>query len=342
MKNLLKLQKQLVPDLLNDMERRYTILRSIRLTEPIGRRSLASMLDMTERVLRSEVELLKSLYLIDFQKAGMHLTTNGRKLLTGLEDMMRDISGIHEIEKQVCSVLGIAETIIVPGDSDKLPLIKNEIGKACARQLERLLGEKNIIAVTGGSTMASVAEALVDVDVMGKEMLFVPARGGVGVKVSDQANSICAAMAEYAGGNYRILYVPDEVSDVLRSTLLQEPFIQEVLSLIESADIVMHGIGEAMKMAERRNTDEEGMNKLKKGHAVGEAFGYYFNCEGKVVHKVSTIGLQLEELPQFKHVIAAAGGNSKAKAIRSYMKNAPKSTILVTDEGAAMEILKGE
>lgn len=342
MKKLLNLQKQLVPDLLNDMERRYMILRSIRLTEPVGRRPLASMLDMTERVLRSEVELLKSLHLIDFEKSGMHLTEDGRKILTGLEDVMRDISEIHEIEQQVCGVLGITETIIVSGDSDKLPSIKSEIGKAGARKLERLLGEKNIITVTGGSTMAAVAEALADSDVTGNELLFVPARGGVGAKISDQANSICVAMAENTDGNHRVLYVPDEVSDTLRSTLLKEPAIEDVLSLIKSADIVMHGIGNAMKMAERRNTDEEGMNKIKKGHAVGEAFGYYFDRKGKVVHKVSTIGLQLEELQQFKHVIAAAGGGSKASAIRSYMKNAPKSTILVTDEGAAMEILKGE
>ncbi|WP_144461287.1 sugar-binding transcriptional regulator [Siminovitchia fortis] len=342
MKELLKLQQQLVPDLLDAMERRYFVLRSIRLTEPVGRRPLAQMLDMTERVLRGEVEFLKDRHLIDFQPAGMRLTSDGRKLLTKLEDLMKEIIGIHKAEKQLSEHLGIAETIIVPGDSDKMPLIKDEIGKACARRLAALLDEKNTITVTGGTTMGSVAKALMDINVAGREMLFVPARGGVGGKVSDQANSICAAMAENTGGTHRVLYVPDEVSDELRSILLKEPSINNTLSLIRSADIVLHGIGEAMKMAERRNTDEESMDKIMKGHAVGEAFGYYFDLDGNIVHKVSTIGLQLKDLPRFKHVIAAAGGKSKAKAIRSYMKNAPKSTVLVTDEGAAAEILKEE
>ena len=62
---------------------------------------------------------------------------------------------------------------------------------------------------------------------------------------------------------------------------------------------------------------------------------------GEVVHKVQTIGLQLEDLTNAEHVIAVAGGTSKAKAIKAYMKQAPSSTILITDEGAAKEILQG-
>ena len=85
----------------------------------------------------------------------------------------------------------------------------------------------------------------------------------------------------------------------------------------------------------------EDFQKLKDLHAVGEAFGYYFNEAGDVVHKVQTIGLQLDDLDNAEHVIAVAGGTTKAKAIRAYMKQAPSSTILITDEGAASEILHG-
>jgi central glycolytic genes regulator len=44
---------------------------------------------------------------------------------------------------------------------------------------------------------------------------------------------------------------------------------------------------------------------------------------------------------QIPNVIAVAGGASKAKAIKAYMKKAPASTILITDEGAARKLLKG-
>jgi central glycolytic genes regulator len=80
---------------------------------------------------------------------------------------------------------------------------------------------------------------------------------------------------------------------------------------------------------------------LESSKAVGEAFGYYFNEQGEIVHKVLTIGLQLEDLVDIPNVIAVAGGSSKAKAIKAYLKQAPASTILITDEGAARKLLKG-
>jgi central glycolytic genes regulator len=83
------------------------------------------------------------------------------------------------------------------------------------------------------------------------------------------------------------------------------------------------------------------LQKILDGKAVGEAFGYYFNEAGEIVHKVLTIGLQLNDLANIGDVIAVAGGESKAKAIRAYMNQAPSSTILITDEGAAKTLLQG-
>jgi central glycolytic genes regulator len=96
-----------------------------------------------------------------------------------------------------------------------------------------------------------------------------------------------------------------------------------------------------MAMAERRNSSPEMLKKLLDGNAVGEAFGYYYDENGKVVHKVLTVGIQLDDLSPEKRVITVAGGKTKAKAIRSYMKGAPSSTVLITDEAAAQELIQG-
>ena len=93
-----------------------------------------------------------------------------------------------------------------------------------------------------------------------------------------------------------MLYVPDQVSTEVYKSFIKDPDIKEVLDLINSANMVLHGIGDAITMAERRKTSEEILEKILAGNAVGEAFGYYFNEEGEVVHKVTTIGLQLEDL----------------------------------------------
>src|SRR5699024_11618508 len=74
----------------------------------------------------------------------------------------------------------------------------------------------------------------------------------------------------------------------------------------KAADMVLHGIGDALTMAKRRNESEETVEKLRNERASGEAFGYYFNQGGDIVHQVRTVGIQLEELKSDKYVIAVA------------------------------------
>jgi len=45
-------------------------------------------------------------------------------------------------------------------------------------------------------------------------------------------------------------------------------------------------VGDAMAMAERRNSSPEMLKKLLDGNAVGEAFGYYYDENGKVIVSV--------------------------------------------------------
>ncbi|WP_071393614.1 sugar-binding transcriptional regulator [Bacillus tuaregi] len=340
MKSMIELQKRLLPDLLPTIQKRFQILRFIGAMEPVGRRSLAASLGLTERVLRSEVEFLKLQKLLFSTTAGMSLTEDGRELVEELQSYIREIMGIDEMEASLKKMLGINKVIIVSGDSEESPWVKDELGKACVTSINNNLTGENIIAVTGGTTMAAVAE-MMSPQSQDRQLLFVPARGGIGEDVKNQANTICSKMAEKTGSKHRVLYVPDQVSNEMYQSMKKDPEIKAVLDLIKSANMVLHGIGDAITMAKRRKTSAEDINKLEESAAVGEAFGYYFNEAGEVVHKVQTIGMQLKDLEKVNHVIAIAGGASKAKAIRAYMKQAPTSTVLITDEAAATKLLQG-
>ena len=57
-------------------------------------------------------------------------------MLLELDEMMREISGIRQLERQLKKEIGIASVVIVPGDSDENPLVKEELGKACADHIE--------------------------------------------------------------------------------------------------------------------------------------------------------------------------------------------------------------
>lgn len=93
-----------------------------------------------------------------------------------------------------------------------------------------------------------------------------------------------------------------------------------------------------MEMARRRKMEPPMVTELQKEGALAESFGYYFNEEGVVVHKMLTLGLRLEDIMKTDIVIGIAGGKSKAKAIHAVLKFGNES-ILVTDEAAALEIV---
>lgn len=340
MRVLLDIQKKLIPDLLELMSLRYQILRFINLMQPIGRRGLATSLGMSERVLRSEVTDLKKHGLLEMASSGMTLTAEGKHVLTELQEIMKEVFDLKKVEEQLKQALNLSEVIIVPGDCDQDSWVKKEIGRATVQLMKAHLRaeQEKVVVLTGGTTVAAVAEMMTPDGEM-LETLFVPARGGLGEQVENQANTICATMARKALGHYRLLHVPDQLSQDSYNSLMNEPKIKEIIKLIRSSNLVVHGIGEAKTMAERRRSSDELLENLAEKKAVAEAFGYYFNQNGDIIHKVLTIGLKLEDVMNTKSVVAVAGGTSKALAISAYMKQAT-SNILVTDEGAAKALLQ--
>lgn len=334
---LIDVQKRIVPDILEVLHKRYRILQFIRSSQPIGRRSLAQAIDLTERVLRKETDFLKNQGLLHFSSVGMRLSSEGEQVLGKMDEFMRHWLGLTELEQRLQQRFAVREVIIVPGDSTQSPWIKHDLGRAAALKLQQTARENWIVSVAGGTTMAAIAEALTPHPVL-KTLHYVPARGGLGEDVENQASTICSLMAARTGGHYRLLHVPDQLSKEAYDSLLEDEQIREIVELIRSSSIVLHGIGEATTMAKRRKADEAFLQKLKDEEAVAEAFGYYFNSEGKIIHKIQTIGLKLQDLKQAAHVIAVAGGRAKAQAILAFLKQGMHD-VLITDEGAAREML---
>ncbi|HLS61536.1 MAG TPA: sugar-binding domain-containing protein [Virgibacillus sp.] len=340
MKNLIDLQKKLYPNLLDAMQQRYAVLHSIKLFQPIGRRGLAENTAFTERIVRSEVVFLQGQGLVNVTSKGMYITNEGNVVVEELASFMREVMGLNVLEKQMKEKLGVERVIVVTGNSDEFNWVKQEMGRQCVSYLKNTIHSDCTIAVTGGTTMSAVADAMVPLDKQG-QCIFVPARGGIGEKVENEANSIVAKMAEQAKGDYRLLYVPEPLSESSYKTMINEPSIIQTLALIKSSDVILHGIGDALTMAKRRKTSTGTIQKLIDQQAVSEAFGYYFDQHGQLVHNVRTLGIQIEDLHPSKQVITIAGGKSKAKAITSYFKQG-KSNLLITDEAAAQQILENE
>ena len=76
--------RKILPEIDELLERRYAILRAIGFAQPIGRRSLATQVQMSERMVRNG-EILMSRTGGD-QVHRMRITEDGRRILEELEE----------------------------------------------------------------------------------------------------------------------------------------------------------------------------------------------------------------------------------------------------------------
>lgn len=346
MEKELEFLHQLTPEIGEMIYLRYKILSNISFLQPIGRRTLAGKLKIKERKLRNELEVLSEKQFVQISSNGMFLTKRGEDMVSRGRDVIRALSGLSELEKGLKTMLKLKEVVIVPGDSNQDEVIKQEIGGAASKLFRKLIetdinnrlnDEGMVVAVTGGSTLAAMAEMLPS-NLNKGQITVVPARGGLGEEVEHQANTVSALIAKRLNCSYRMLHVPDQLSSDSVKSLLAEPNIQEIIKLIKQSNILIHGIGRAEVMAMRRGINKEDLEFLEKEGAIGEAFGFYLNKKGEVVEKVNTVGLTLDDLDKIPTVVAVAGGSDKAEAILAMIET-EHDDILVTDEGAARKII---
>ena len=296
------------------------------------------MADISERECRNLMDTLRDEGLIKIAKEGATITSDGSTVLESLGPAIEEWTGYVSLARKLTNMLGIQSVQIVPGNCDENSAVKSFIGKEAAAEFMKRIGDGRIVAVTGGSSVAAIPQHIHSLE--GADLMhFIAARGGVGEDIGLQANSIAASFAEASGGTYSTFYYPESLSAEAHEIFKREPTAIRMMELYEKTDCVLHGIGDAHHMANLRNTPENESRLLKEHGAKGEAFGYYFDGTGSVVHRIRTVGIQTEQLKSVPLIIAVAGGESKAEAILSYMASAPRQTILVTDEGAARAML---
>lgn len=336
MQEILSLQKKIVPELVEVLEKRYNILRTIYYNQPIGRRVLASELNLGERIVRTEISFLKSQGLIEVNTPGMSVTEDGKVIVKRLKEFIHELKGLADVEECLRSCLGLKDVIIVPGDVDSNPTVLKDLGKAAATYVKKILKDNNIIAITGGSTIKEVVEAFPKINNV-SNVLVVPARGGMGRKVESQANTLAASLAKKINASYKLLHIPENVSAEVLDGLLKESQVKDVIESIQKADILIYGIGNAIHMAKKREASDEFIKKLEDMGAIGEAYGCYFNKDCQMISENNSIGINLNNAKKIRTHIAVAAGKNKINAIiatEMYNRNA----VLVTDENTGKEI----
>lgn len=336
---MIDIQKKMVPELIETFIQRYHLIRLIHYYQPIGRRNLANLMQMGERMIRGEANILKEHGFIEIKSEGMNTTEFGENTLESLRGWIHRFKGLKDIEEQVEKKLQIKKVFVIPGFDKDDEVVLREVGRVASLYLKSILKPNAVIGITGGQTMAMVADEMTDEPTKISNITVVPGRGGLGKDVEKQASTIAAKMAQKLKGTYKLLHMPDNISKDILNSLSQDPNIKEVVDCIGNIEILVFGIGRADKMAIRRGLDQKKIDVLLSQHAVAEAFGYYFDKNGKTVQEVDTVGVSLEQYKKLKHVIAAAAGAEKAEAIMA-ISELNENLVLIIDEGLAKELIK--
>ncbi len=75
--------------------------------------------------------------------------------------------------------------------------------------------------------------------------------------------------------------------------------LKKLGDLISRTDVLLFGIGTAMRMADQHIADDV-RKQLVDNHAVGEALGQYCDMDGKLIYSTNNIGLSFQMLQNSK------------------------------------------
>ena len=253
---------------------------------------------------------------------------------------------LAEVELQLANHLGLDELVIAaPGTFDGAAVV-SALGEATAPVLLRHLGDKSTLAVSWGTTLSAVAEALPRRAM--PQVTVVQMLGGLGrPEAETHGAEITRKVALALGGRPRMLASPGIVSSrEVRDALLSDPQVYDTLALAASAQVALVGIGipsdASVTLREGAILSRGDLAELNACHAVGDISLRYFDAAGEPVDtslNERIVGLEREQIQRIPRVIAVAGGMFKVAAIRAALKG-HLMDVLVTDVFVARRLLE--
>jgi DNA-binding transcriptional regulator LsrR (DeoR family) len=286
------------------------------------------------------------------QRLGLSTAKVNRLLVKGREQGYVEITirtpfqQLFDLEARLEAVFGIQDAIVIPslpeGSSSQL----NDIGAVAADYLLAHLRDGDILAITPGTTVQAVAQALEVTRTYRVEV--VPILGAVQGPIESDMNYLATYMAEKLGGKAYQLHAPAFVETRENCELLSsmEPF-KEILEIARHASIALLGVGtvdaEASRFVQYTALSAEDMKRIAEVcGGVGEIAAHIYNIDGQPCGKEYTdrvIGLTLAEIHKIPFRIGIAATASKALPIYGALRGGYLHA-LITDEAAARGILK--
>ena len=188
--------EKLLPEAIELFKIRYTLLQTIMQKGPVGRRSLTTCLALSGRMIRGEVDKLAQSGLVAVTMQGITITKLGEEILNVLYLPLHYLEALTRQEEEIKHKLGLKRVIILKGNLEKDEETKTSLGFAINSLLEEMLKAHMTVAITGGTTMASMVYHMPNNQGHYQDVHVLPARGSVGQRVELHANTIAVELAD--------------------------------------------------------------------------------------------------------------------------------------------------
>ena len=252
---------------------------------------------------------------------------------------------LFDLERQIQSVSGVKNAIIVPRFLDHPDAILASVGQAAADYLLSHLRDGDIICNGGGRGVAAMVESLEPSGVY--DVQVAPALGGVQGRFDTDVNSLGAELAKRLGGTSYQLYAPAFTdNEEEQQTIRNSRHVKEVLSVARMAQVAVVGVGSIgpvnSSFHQFTSLSQEELEEIIDVEAgAGEILARVINREGKLCAKKyanRVIGIELEDLRSIPLSIGIAALDNKAPAVAAALKGNYLNTIIMEDV-TAKEVL---
>jgi DNA-binding transcriptional regulator LsrR (DeoR family) len=251
-----------------------------------------------------------------------------------------------DLERKLEAMYGLAEVIVGARATDDSASLVRELGAAAAEYLVRCLQGREVVAMSWGSTLRAVVDALPVEN--WPEMRVVQITGGLGrPEAETHGADLTRRLADAFNARPVLLSAPGIVtSKLVRDALLADPQVSETLALAAGADVALVGIGaptaDSVVMQLGNILSRRDIDDVRTRGAVGDIALHFFDRDGRpIAHEINerTIGLDLEQIGRIPRVIGVAGGRDKQTVIRAAARGR-LINVLITDEQTAIALVE--
>lgn len=247
------------------------------------------------------------------------------------------------LEAEVQQKLSLNKVIVVNSQYATYTDSLNQMGKAGAAYLGKLLQRNRVIGLTWGKTIGSVVAQLPTV--VGHPVDAVQMTGYLKTaNASVDARELVRQVAAAYNGDYFYLNTPLYMKNAaVMEALAEEPIIREALDMTRQMDVILSGIGGKSSLPTENPLIRPYLDEADRKVACGGSlYGFVLDADGKAASidlNRRRMGAELEDIMRVPHRVVVACGRHKADILKKAAQNGLYNE-LVTDSDTALHILE--